>query len=200
MTEKHDDKARAITDAEVDAILGYGVDVRGRRVFLHGDVEEETISRAIRGLYLLDTLGRDPIELFVASYGGDLDDAFALHDVVRTIRSPVITCALGKCQSAAPMLVAVGKPGERYATENCTFMLHDAKLFGNEDGDFPDQLASHVDSCRAAMERYAKLLSRYTKKRVRHWRAMFAGKVDQFFDAEQALEWGLVDAIWLEKS
>ena len=189
-----------LTDAEIEAVLEHGVDTRGRRVFLHGDVDESSIRLAIRGLYLLDTMSKSPIELYVASYGGDLDDAFALHDVTRTIKSPVITCALGKCQSAAPMLVACGRKGERYATENCTFMLHDAKLCSVADGeDFPSNLIQHATVTQAAMERYAKLLARYTKKPASHWKRIFGGKDDRFFDASQAIEWGLVDAIWSEK-
>ena len=92
--------------AELQAALEYGLDVKGRRIFLHGDVDERSIGAAIRGMYLLADLKNDPIELFIASYGGYVDEAFALHDVTRTIRVPVHTVALGKCQSAAPLLVA----------------------------------------------------------------------------------------------
>ena len=112
----------------IEAALQHGVDVAGRRVFLHGYVDEGSIGVAIRGMYLLADLESSPIELFVSSYGGELDEAFALHDVTRTIRVPVPTVALGKCQSAAPLLVACGHPGYRWASENTVFMIHDASL------------------------------------------------------------------------
>jgi ATP-dependent Clp protease protease subunit len=138
-----------------------------------------------------------PIELYVSSIGGELDEAFALHDVTRTVRSPIHTCALGKCMSAAPMLVACGQKGERYATEHTTFMLHDAQLGAGVD--CAANVATHAKITEQMMDRYAVLLARYSSKDKRHWKRIFSGKVDRFFDAEQALDWGLIDAIWSEK-
>ena len=187
-----------LTDGQIEAVLEYGVNIPGRRIFLHGDVDEDSISKAISGLYLLDTLSDEKVELFVSSYGGSLDDAFALHDVTRTIRCHVETVALGKCQSAAPMLVACGQKGARYATENTSFMLHDAKVSFDE-----DESAANVEAwaktTQEAMDRYAKLLGRYSKKTPAFWRGLFKSKADRFFGADEALEWGLVDAIWSEK-
>ena len=191
-----------ITTARVEAILEHGVDVEGRRVFMHGDVDEETVGLAIRGLYLLDGVdGREPVTLFVSSYGGSLDDAFALHDVTRTVRCPVHTVALGKCQSAAPMLVACGHPGERWAGESTRFMLHDASLWFDEgESASPEEVAIFAHEGALAMKRYAGLLARYTKKKdARFWSRLFARKSDSYFDAHEALEWGIVDAIWDQK-
>lgn len=185
-----------ITHAQIEAALEHGVDIAGRRIFLHGGVDEETIGRAIRGLYLLADVNQQPIELYVSSYGGELDEAFALHDVTRTVRAPIHTMALGKCMSAAPILVACGAPGHRYVSENCQFMLHDCSL--GADGS-PAAILAHAEAAKATMKRMAELLGKYTKKRAAHWQRIFNSKVDRFFDADQAVEWGLVDQVWSEK-
>jgi len=181
----------------VEIALEYGVDVRGRRIFLHGDVDEEIIGYAIRGLYLLSDISRDPVELFICSYGGMIDDAFALHDVTRTISCPVHTIALGKCMSAAPILVACGEPGHRWASENTTFMLHDVAMSVIEDN--PANIAVYAELGKDYSRRYAKLMASYTSKNVRHWATLSGGKTDRFFGAEKALEWGMIDAVWSEK-
>ena len=183
--------------SEIEAALEHGIDIRGRRVFLHGDVSEDSIARAIRGLYILSEMDTTPIELFVSSYGGDLDEAFALHDVTRTIRPKVHTVALGKCMSAAPLLVACGEPGSRWVAENALFMLHDVEL-SELDGS-PAQVAAHLEVTKLQMRKLAKLLGKYTKKRSAHWLGIFRSKIDRFFDAAQAVEWGLVDQVWSEK-
>ncbi len=183
--------------ARIESALNHGVDVRGRRIWLHGGVDEGTIGQAIRGMYLLSDLGPEPIELYVSSYGGELDEAFALHDVTRTIKAPVHTIALGKAMSAAPLLIACGQPGYRYATENCQFMLHDCSLEVAEGS--PAYISSHVAAAKAQMATMAKLLGKYTKKPTRHWSSMFSGKIDRFFTADEAVTWGLVDQIWSEK-
>lgn len=188
--------------AEIMAALEHGVDVRGRRIFLHGGVDEQSIGVAIRAMYLLADIktskpedGR--IELFVTSYGGDLDEAFVLHDVTRTIQVPVHTVALGKCMSAAPLLVACGQKGKRWASENCQFMMHDVSL--DEIDGSPAYIAAHVEAAKAQMQQYATLLGKYTDKPKAHWTRMFKNKSDKFFSAEEALEWGLIDNIWAEK-
>lgn len=185
-------------DARLHVALEYGLDVKGRRVFLHGDIDGDIIGKTIRGLYLLNDLSKEePIELFVSSYGGDLDEAFALHDVTRTISAPVHTVALGKCMSAAPLLVACGQKGSRWASENCQFMMHDVSL--DEIDGSPVAIAAHVDAARAQMVRYAELLAKYTDKTKRHWSRMFQMRADKFFSADEAMEWGLIDNIWAEK-
>lgn len=199
MTAKKTDSSEELK-ARLEAALEYGIDLKGRRIFLHGDVGEDTIGVAIRGMYLLAEENKEPIEVIVSSYGGNLDESFALHDVTRTIKVPVITCALGKCQSAAPLLVACGQKGERYASENTSFMLHDAQLeFGDGDADYPANIMASARVTAAMMDTYARLMARYTKKDKRFWTRIFAGKVDRFFTAEEALEWGVIDQIWSEK-
>ena len=180
----------------LEAALEYGIDVTGRRIFLQGDVDSDTISLAVRGMYLMADASEEPIDLFVASYGGDIDEAFQLHDVTRTVRVPVHTTALGVCMSAAPFLVACGAPGERYASENCEFMLHTASL--ELDGQMLN-LEGTLEANRRRCERMDRLLAKYTKMPYRHWQKFTKASTDHFFGAEKALEWGLIDSIWSEK-
>lgn len=191
------EQARKLSEGLM-AALEYGVDMKNRRIFLHGDVAEETVGIAVRALYLLSSEdAKTPIELFVASYGGELDEAFALYDVTRTVTAPIHTVAIGKCMSAAPLMVACGQKGYRYATEHCLFMLHDCSL-GYTEGS-PEEIEAHTMAARQRMEAYAKILSRCTKKGIKFWREMMSGKADKFFSATQALDWGLIDQIWSEK-
>ena len=183
---------------ELTAALEKGIDIKGRRIFLHSAVDEDSIGLAIRAMYLLADM--DPnkeIELFVCSYGGELDEAFALHDVTRTIKVPVHTVALGKCMSAAPLLVACGQKGYRWASEHTQFMLHDCALEPEEGS--PVSITAHVEAAKAQMVRYAELLAKYTDKPKSHWTRMFSQRADRYFSAEEAQDWGLIDQIWSEK-
>lgn len=184
------------SNEEIRAALQDGVDITGRRIFLHGEINEERVSTAIRGLYLLANK-KAPIELYVSSEGGDLDDMFVLHDVTRTVPAPVHTVALGKCMSSAVLLVACGEKGSRYASENTQFMLHGALISIAEESSRP-HVQTVLQSTKARMDAYAVLMARYTNKSVAHWNRLLRGP-DKFFDAEAALEWGIVDHIWSEK-
>lgn len=182
--------------ANLEAALEYGIDIKGRRIFLQGDVDSDTISTAIRGMYLMADASHDPIDLYVASYGGDIDESFALHDVTRTIKVPVHTVALGMCQSAAPFLVACGAKGQRYASENVQFMMHTASM--ELDGTMSN-LQGTVEAVKRRCERMDRLLAKYTKMPYRHWAKFSKASTDHYFGADQALEWGLIDIIWSEK-
>lgn len=182
---------------ELEAAIEHGIDVPGRRIFLHGDVDEGSIGKAIRGLYLLADLEQKPIELFVTSYGGEIDESFAMHDVCRTIKVPVHTVALGKCMSAAPIIVAAGEHGHRYASENALFMMHDCTM--DEVEGSPSQIAVSIKAAAEQMDLMAEMLGKYTQKPKRHWQTIFKSKTDRYFNAETALAWGLIDTIWSEK-
>ena len=186
--------------ASFGSLMSDGIDLAGRRIFLHGGVDEDTIGKAIRAIYFLSDLDPEaPIELFVSSYGGDLDEAFALHDVTRTVSCPIHAVALGKCMSAAPMLVACGEKGQRYATQHTSFMLHAVSLHGM-DGSTVDQIQHTAKETQQSVDDYISLLVQYSSKPRAHWVRIFKKSSDTYFDAETALEWGLIDQIWSEKS
>ena len=125
----------------VEAYFEYGVDTANRRVFLLGGVDESPISQAIKSLYYLDNDSGDEIELFIGSLGGSEYEMFALYDVLMSLKCPVTTVAIGKCMSAAPLLVAAGHVGYRYSMHcsslripvlvyQCCVNLH-ATVFGS---------------------------------------------------------------------
>lgn len=169
----------------------------GRRVFLYGEISEASVRRTVLALYTLADSSARPIELFVSSCGGDLDEAFALHDVMRALPAPVNTIAVGKCMSAAPLLVACGAVGHRYATPNCTFMLHAVTLVPPEARVL--EAESHVAAGRRAQSLYSELLARYSKKKRAHWSRLFSQSSDRYFSPRDAAAWGLIDKIWPEK-
>lgn len=179
----------------IETALEYGVDVQSRVVFLQGEIEEEAIAIVVRGLFLLSAVDSEtPITLVVSSCGGELEEAFGLHDVVRGLNCQVNTVALGKCQSAAPLLVASGT-GQRFASKHCSFMLHGAQLTEVAD-DTPANIAVNVVATEQGMDEYARLLARYSGKRKQFWKRKFEKGTDQYFNTAQAIEWGLVDAVW----
>jgi ATP-dependent Clp protease protease subunit len=182
----------------VDAYFAYGVDVANRKVFLFDDVDSNSIGAVIKGLYLMEAqTDKKPIELFVGSFGGSEYDMFALYDVCRTLVSPIHTTAIGKCMSAAPLLVAGGEEGHRYATPNTMFMVHEAwEDFGAKRMDELKIDLKHYDELAY---RWGKLMEKHSKKSSKFWLDLCKKAGDTYFNAEKALEWGLIDHIWDEK-
>merc|ERR1712151_659065 len=84
-------------------------------------------------LYLNYESRYDPITMYINSSGtttangqavGFETEAFAIADVMKYVRPPVHTVALGQAFGAAAMLLSQGKRGNRYALPNATILLN----------------------------------------------------------------------------
>jgi len=84
-------------------------------------------------LYLNYESTDDPITMYINSSGtttaggqsvGFETEAFAIADVMRYVRPPVHTVAIGQAFGAAAMLLAQGKRGKRFALPNATILLN----------------------------------------------------------------------------
>ena len=63
-----------------------------------------------------------PIVLFLHSYGGDLDQAQALCDIIEASRIPIVTVCSGVAMSAGFLIFLAGK--RRYAFKQSQFLAH----------------------------------------------------------------------------
>uniref|UniRef100_A0A6M3JH10 Putative protease n=1 Tax=viral metagenome TaxID=1070528 RepID=A0A6M3JH10_9ZZZZ len=90
-----------------------------RTLYLDGVITGDSSPRQLLGA--LDTLSQEPIKLFITSPGGDLDTTFLFYDVMKRIKSPIITIG-DYCASAAAILLAAGS--KRYLSPHAKVMLH----------------------------------------------------------------------------
>ncbi len=70
---------------------------------------------------------REPIRLFINSYGGSLYDGLALVDIIKRSKTPVHTVCIGSCMSMALWVWLSGV--KRFVGEAATLMFHDISLF-----------------------------------------------------------------------
>lgn len=188
-----------VSKDHLEIYFEYGVDIANRCIFMTDEVDADSMGTVIKGLYMMENQNNDkkPIELRICSYGGSVYDMFALHDVTRTLKSPVHTMGMGKVMSAAVLLVACGEEGNRWAGANTSFMVHVPSW------DAPEQkLHDHridVKESERLWDIWYKLMERYTKKDIAFWRKLCNKRDDIYFDAYQAQEWGVIDHIWDEK-
>lgn len=90
----------------------------------------------IAELLYLNYESTDPITMYINSSGtttangqavGFETEAFAIADVMKYVRPPVHTVALGQAFGAAAMLLSQGKRGCRFALPNATILLNQPK-------------------------------------------------------------------------
>ena len=96
-----------------------------RIVFLGTAIDDQVANLVVGQLLHLDAEQPGaPISLYLNSPGGEMTAFFAIHDTMRSLRSPVSTICVGQAASAAAVLLAAGEPGRRVALPNARVLLH----------------------------------------------------------------------------
>jgi len=175
--------AEAIESGRATATIDYNDPVLAqRKILLNVAVNELTSREVVAKLLYLDKLNDSPIDLLLSTPGGSFKDTFGIIDVMRSLRAPVNTWALGSCNSAGALLLAAGT-GRRYAFSNAIIIIHGVKPAGK----YPPELD------RIVQANYARVWKERTRL-PEGWFPLHAEKV-HFLTPEQGLEYGVIDEI-----
>lgn len=166
-----------------------------RVIFLNEVITKEVSSSVCALLLYFDSQNHDKdITIFINSDGGDAAALAAMYDVIQMIQSPVKTICLGKCYSAAAILLAIGSKGKRYALKNSQIMIHGLQctfpILGENDSKSAGNYLEFLNSLNVSV---MKMLSKHTGKDldIIHKDCLR----DFYMDSKQALEYGVIDEI-----
>lgn len=166
--------------------------LRSRRLFFSGGVSSTTAAEAIRKiLYLELTAPGEPITFIINSPGGSVDAGYAVWDQVKMVTSPIRTMVCGMAASMGSILALCAPKGQRYATENARFMIHQPSMYGIE-GPAAD-IAIHAEEIVKTKEKIIRLYMDATGQD--HDTIQQALDRDKWMGPEEALDFGLIDKI-----
>jgi ATP-dependent Clp protease protease subunit len=114
----------------------------------------------------------------------------AIYDTLQYVSSDVATVCLGMGMSAAAMILCGGAPGKRFALPNSKVMIHQGS------GGFRGTPADIQIAAREILDmtqRMAEIISRHSGQDVDQ--VIRDIDRDRFMTPEEAVEYGLVDAI-----
>jgi len=130
------------------------------------------------------------INLYINSPGGEMTTLFAIYDTMQYIKPDVSTIVMGQAASAAAVLALSGTKGKRYALPHARVLLH--QPYGGAEGQAVDieiqakEIVRNRELMNQIIARHTgQLLERVSKDTDR----------DFILTAEQAVEYGAVDAI-----
>ena len=159
-----------------------------RNLFLYSVVGNDICGALICQLMLLDSLSHDPIYLYINSPGGSVDDGFALIDVMKTIKSPVITVAQGVVASMAALIFIAGK--KRHFHRHSVLMFHD--MAGGV-SDYSAKMEARMEFMKKEWDAIKNHVNEYTKLSDSECEKMRSGELWLF--AEDAKAKGCADEI-----
>lgn len=167
--------------------------LKDRIVMLDTDVNNHSASLIVAQMLFLEADDPDKDILFyINSPGGVVTAGMAIYDTMQYIKCDVSTIVMGQACSMGSLLANAGAPGKRFILPNARHMIHQPS--GGASGQATD--------IQIQAQEILKMKKYLTEIYVKH---NSAGKTyeqlsadmerDFFMSAQEALEYGLVDKI-----
>jgi ATP-dependent Clp protease protease subunit len=143
--------------------------LENRVIFLVGDINHVSAARVMMQiLYLEDQKRGQEINLYINSPGGSVDDTLALYDTMQFVSSRIATFCIGRAYSGGAVLLCAGTTGT--------------------------DIQIQAEQILKAKRTINEIISKHTGQPVD--RIARDGERDKFFSADEAKEYGLVDAVF----
>ena len=94
--------------------------------------------------------------------------------------------------SAGVVLLAAGAKGQRFVGSNCRLMIHGVS--SGQQGNL-DELKNELEEAKWAQKQYIKALAKDSKMSQKQIRELFSQNKNIYFNAEQAIEYGIADYV-----
>src|SRR5205085_3626484 len=162
-----------------------------RIVVVGGEIDDALANTVCSQLLVLDALvPGEVIALYINSPGGSVDAGFAIYDTMRSLDSDVVTVAMGLAASMGQFLLVAGTAGKRHALRHSQILMH--QPLGQMSGVASD-IVVHADHVAYLRRLMAERIAFHTGQPEERIVADFDR--DRWFTAEEALEYGMIDAV-----
>lgn len=162
-------------------------------IFIENEITSEladSIKKQI--MYLVCNSSDKPIYIHINSLGGDINAGLVLYDIIQDYADRVYLVCTGRACSMAAILLACGKKGHRFMLPNSEAMIHEPLIANQFSGNCSSIKATSMRLV-SIKEKMNKILSEHTGKELKE--IDDATSFDNYLNADEALELGLVDKI-----
>jgi ATP-dependent Clp protease protease subunit len=165
--------------------------LKERVVFMVGQVEDQMANLIVAQLLFLESENPDKdIHLYINSPGGSVTAGLAIYDTMQFVKPDVSTMCIGQAASMGSFLLSGGAKGKRYCLPNARTMIHQPS--GGAQGQATD-IDIQAKEILIIRQRLNELLALHTGQDIE----TIANDTerDNFMNAQQSLEYGLVDEV-----
>ena len=165
--------------------------LKERVIFVVGPVEDHMANLVVAQLLFLESENPDKdIHLYINSPGGSVTAGMSIYDTMQFVKPAVSTMCIGQAASMGAFLLAAGEKGKRYALPNARVMIH--QPLGGFQGQASD-IEIHAREILKIKEDLNRMLAHHTGQPLEVVER--DTDRDNFMDATQAKEYGLVDEV-----
>nr|WP_318681686.1 ATP-dependent Clp protease proteolytic subunit [uncultured Treponema sp.] len=182
--EKEETKKTEAPDALAEKFL------KTRQILLSGEINKELAEKFNKQLLLLEADSNKPVYVYIDSPGGDVSAGFAIYDMIRFVKCPVVLIGNGLIASAAALILLAVPQNMRVGLPNSEYLIHQP-LSGMR-GTATD-LQIHAANIKKTKAKINKIIAEATGKDLKKVEA--DTDRDYWLDAEEALEYGLISKV-----
>lgn len=162
-----------------------------RIIFLGTGINDDVANTIIAQLLFLEKEDANKdITLYVNSPGGQVTSTLAMYDTMQYVQPDVSTVCLGMAASGGAIILTGGQKGKRFALTHSEIMIH--QPLGGTEGQATD-IAIHAEHIIKTKDLLNQMIAEHTGQPLE--KVKVDTERDKFMMAEQALEYGLIDAI-----
>lgn len=165
--------------------------LKERVIFLVGPVEDYMANLVVAQLLFLESENPDKdIHLYINSPGGSVTAGMSIYDTMQFVKPDVSTVCIGQAASMGALLLTAGAAGKRYCLPNSRVMIH--QPLGGYQGQASD-IEIHTREILGIREKLNQILAHHTGQEIDA--VSRDTDRDNFMSANQAKEYGLIDAV-----
>jgi ATP-dependent Clp protease, protease subunit len=165
--------------------------LRERIIFITGAIDDNVAASVCMQLLFLEADNpKKEVSMYINSPGGVVTSGLSIYDTMQFIRPAVSTTVMGQAASMASLLLAAGDKNMRFSLPNARIMVHQPS--GGYQGQVTDILI-HAKEVESLKKRLNEIYVKHTGKDMKTIED--ALERDNFFTAEAARDFGIVDKI-----
>jgi ATP-dependent Clp protease protease subunit len=165
--------------------------LKERVIFIVGPVEDYMANLVVAQLLFLESENPEKdVALYINSPGGSVSAGLAIYDTMQFIRPDVSSICIGQAASMGAVLLAGGTKGKRFCLPHSRVMIH--QPLGGFHGQATD-IEIHAREILDARDRLNRILANHTGQSIEKIRQ--DTDRDNFMTGEQAVGYGLIDAV-----
>lgn len=165
--------------------------LKERVIFLVGPVEDHMANLIVAQLLFLEAENPDKdIHLYINSPGGSVSAGMAIYDTMQFIKPDISTMCVGQAASMGALLLTGGAIGKRFCLPHSRIMIH--QPLGGFQGQATD-IDIHAREILLVRDRLNRILAKHTDQPLE--KVAMDTERDNFMGGDQAVEYGLIDAV-----
>ncbi|MAZ75493.1 MAG: ATP-dependent Clp protease proteolytic subunit [Deltaproteobacteria bacterium] len=163
-----------------------------RTIIISQQVNSELTQKVLGQILLLEQEDPEaPVTVFINSPGGEMFSGYAIFDTLRFISCPITTIVAGFAASMGSILSLAADKGRRFAMPQAKILIHQPLLMG-----YQGRAADCEIQAREILKTREHLINLYCEYTGRNYDEIKqAIDRDNWFTAEEALDFGLLDRV-----